>query len=116
MQKRSRKTEKRILQTALELFVRKGYHGTSIDEIMRKVGLTKGALYAHFASKGEIFEAVFIENSHRAVTALRSAGWPASYLGAHANTDPHITIGALQYGPTPAASGGGRRPRLWSLS
>lgn len=42
-----------------------------------------------------------------AQTALRSAGWPAAYLGAHANTDPHITIGALQYGPTPAASGGG---------
>lgn len=41
-----------------------------------------------------------------AQAALRSAGWPASYLGAHANTDPHITIGALQYGPTPAASGG----------
>jgi len=28
--------------------------------------------------------------------ALRSAGWPASYLGAA--TDPHITIGAVQYG------------------
>ena len=42
-----------------------------------------------------------------AQAALRSAGWPATYLGAHANTDPHITIGALQYGPTPAASGGG---------
>lgn len=51
-----------------------------------------------------------------AKTALRSAGWPSSYLGAHANSDPHITIGAMQYGPTPAASGGGRRPRLWSVS
>lgn len=40
-----------------------------------------------------------------AKAALRSAGWPASYLGAHANTDPHITIGPLQYGPAPAASG-----------
>lgn len=39
--------------------------------------------------------------------ALRSLGWPAAYLGAHANTDPHITIGPLQYGPTPAAAGGG---------
>lgn len=51
-----------------------------------------------------------------AQAALRSAGWPSSYLGAHANTDPHITIGALQYGPTPAASGGGgRRRRLWTF-
>ena len=40
-----------------------------------------------------------------AKAALRSAGWPAAYLGAHANTDPHVTIGALQYGP--AAPGGG---------
>jgi AcrR family transcriptional regulator len=68
MQKRSRETETRILQTALDLFVRKGYHGTSIDEIMRKVGLTKGALYAHFTSKGDLlariieeFETKFIE-------------------------------------------------------
>lgn len=47
-----------------------------------------------------------------AKTALRSLGWPASYLGAHANSDRHITIGAMQYGPTPGASGGGRRPRI----
>jgi hypothetical protein len=41
-----------------------------------------------------------------AKTALRSLGWPASYLGAHANTNPHVTIGPMQYGPTPAAGGG----------
>lgn len=39
-------------------------------------------------------------------TALRSLGWPSSYPGAHANTDAHITIGPLQYGP--AVAGGGR--------
>lgn len=44
---------------------------------------------------------------------LRSAGWPTSYLGAHANSNPHVTIGPVQYGPTP--TGGGRRPRLWSV-
>ena len=36
-------------------------------------------------------------------TALRGLGWPAAYLGAHANTDGHITIGPIQYGE---ASGG----------
>lgn len=40
------------------------------------------------------------------LAALRSAGWPASYLGAHANTKPNITIGALQYGPPPTGGGG----------
>jgi AcrR family transcriptional regulator len=34
--------------------VRKGYRGTSITDIMNKVGLTKGCLYAHFKSKGEL--------------------------------------------------------------
>ena len=47
-------TKRKIALAALELFVRKGYHGTSITDIMNKVGLTKGSLYAHFKSKGEI--------------------------------------------------------------
>jgi hypothetical protein len=45
-----------------------------------------------------------------AKTALRGVGWPAAYLGAHANTDGHITIGAVQYGEAEAATGGGVRP------
>jgi TetR/AcrR family transcriptional regulator, cholesterol catabolism regulator len=47
-------TQERIIQAALELFVRKGYHGTSISDIVDKVGLTKGSLYAHFESKGDV--------------------------------------------------------------
>ncbi len=65
--KYNKKTEKRILQAALTLFVSKGYHGTSINDIMTKVSLTKGALYAHFKSKStllfrllEEFETQFI--------------------------------------------------------
>jgi AcrR family transcriptional regulator len=52
--KRSDETEKKIIQAALEIFVRKSYHGTSVEEITQKVGLTKGALYSHFRSKGEL--------------------------------------------------------------
>jgi AcrR family transcriptional regulator len=52
--KRSDLTEKKIIQAALALFVRRGYHGTSINDITRQVGLTKGALYSHFSSKGEL--------------------------------------------------------------
>ena len=75
MQKRSKETEKRILNTALELFIRKGYHGTTIDDIMRNVGLTKGALYSHFDSKGNLlirilkeFEIQFIDEMIKRVT------------------------------------------------
>jgi len=52
--KRIQETEKKIIQAALELFVRNGYHGTSINDIVQKVGVTKGALYSHFTSKGEL--------------------------------------------------------------
>ncbi|MFA4973460.1 MAG: hypothetical protein WC683_12650 [bacterium] len=41
-----------------------------------------------------------------AQAALRDVGWPAAYLGAHANTDGHITIGPIQYG----TGGGGAGP------
>lgn len=67
--KRSNKTEKRIVQAALELFIRNGYHGTSINDITKKVGMTKGALYAHFGGKGDLllriiqeFNTQYIEN------------------------------------------------------
>lgn len=36
--------------------------------------------------------------------ALRAVGWPAAYLGAHANTDGHVTIGPIQYGEAEAAA------------
>lgn len=52
--KRNSETERKIIQAALQLFVRNGYHGTSISDITQKVGLTKGALYAHFSGKGEL--------------------------------------------------------------
>jgi AcrR family transcriptional regulator len=72
--RRSEETETKIVQSALALFVRKGYHGTSIHEITQKVGFTKGALYAHFNSKGELllriideFETLFIDQMIRTV-------------------------------------------------
>lgn len=53
--KRGDETEKKILDAALYLFVRKGYHGASINEITKRVGLTKGALYSHFSGKSDLF-------------------------------------------------------------
>lgn len=47
-------TRRKIVLAALDLFVRKGYHGSSITDIVNRVGLSKGSLYAHFKSKGEI--------------------------------------------------------------
>ena len=47
-------TRERILETALDLFIERGYDKTSLREIAEKVGVTKPALYYHFSSKEEI--------------------------------------------------------------
>lgn len=51
-------TRAQILQSALVCFAEKGYHQTSMDDIVAQSGLSKGALYWHFNSKKELFIAL----------------------------------------------------------
>ena len=51
-------TKERILETALTLFAQSGYLGTSMHDIAKELGITKGALYKHYASKQEILDAI----------------------------------------------------------
>jgi TetR/AcrR family transcriptional regulator of autoinduction and epiphytic fitness len=55
-------TRASILEGAHELFITQGYNGTSMRKIAQKAQIALGGIYNHFASKEEIFEAVFIEN------------------------------------------------------
>ncbi len=48
-----------ILQAALSCFGRKGYHASTMDDLVRASGLSKGSLYWHFRSKEEVFLALF---------------------------------------------------------
>jgi TetR/AcrR family transcriptional repressor of nem operon len=45
---------KRLVQTALKLFASRGYHNTSIADILRESGCTRGTLYHYFSSKKEL--------------------------------------------------------------
>lgn len=49
---------KLILDTALELFAEKGFHQTSISDITRKAGISKGLLYNYFESKDEVLKSI----------------------------------------------------------
>ena len=51
-------TKECILETALELFAEKGYLGTSMRDIAQRLGITKGALYKHYASKQDILDSI----------------------------------------------------------
>ncbi|MEG1144318.1 MAG: TetR/AcrR family transcriptional regulator [Clostridium sp.] len=51
-------TVRLILDESLKLFIKKGYENTSIQDIIDNLGgLSKGAIYHHFKSKEEIFDA-----------------------------------------------------------
>lgn len=52
------KTREQILQAALTCFADKGYHQTTMDDIVAESGLSKGALYWHFKGKQELFVAL----------------------------------------------------------
>ncbi len=52
-------TVERILSVSTRLFLEKGYDNTSLQDIINELeGLTKGAIYHHFKSKDDIFDAV----------------------------------------------------------
>lgn len=57
-------TKERILETALALFAQSGYLGTSMSDIAKQLGITKGALYKHYTSKQEILDRI-VERMNR---------------------------------------------------
>jgi AcrR family transcriptional regulator len=50
-----------ILIAARELFVKKGYEQTSVNDILKIVNIAKGTFYYYFASKGEVLEAIILD-------------------------------------------------------
>lgn len=55
---RQAQTRDQLIWAAMEVFTAKGFHGASLDEIARHAGFTKGAVYANFAGKDDLFLAV----------------------------------------------------------
>src|SRR5215472_14194377 len=59
-QRRVRLTQQVIVDTATELFARKGFGATSLDDIAEALGATKGALYYHIKNKEEILRLIYL--------------------------------------------------------
>jgi TetR/AcrR family transcriptional regulator, cholesterol catabolism regulator len=58
--KRARITQKAIEEIACELFPRKGFGATSLDDIAEALGATKGALFYHVKNKEEILRLIYL--------------------------------------------------------
>jgi AcrR family transcriptional regulator len=52
---RAQERRQQIMDAALNCFARKGYHKTTMDDIVAESGLSKGSLYWYFKSKDELF-------------------------------------------------------------
>jgi TetR/AcrR family transcriptional regulator, transcriptional repressor for nem operon len=73
-------TRERIVAAAFEQIHRHGYQGAGLDTILATAGVTKGALYHHFADKADLAHAV-IDEVIRGLTLKRWTGPLASYEG-----------------------------------
>ena len=63
-------TKATLLEAAAKVFARRGYEGASISEIVSEAGLTSGAVYAHYASKAELFNATLEAFAERDIDQL----------------------------------------------
>ena len=74
------------METAAELFARRGFHGVSVAEIGAACGISGPALYKHFAGKDEVLAEMLVSISERLLSEgtrrVSSAGSPAEALAA----------------------------------
>ena len=83
----------RILAIATEHFAKHGYSGTSLEQVVKDAGVTRGALYHHFADKHELFRLVChkmqTESAKKIIAAINSTSDPwEAFIGAvHATID-----------------------------
>src|SRR3954462_3395706 len=69
-----------ILDAAVRVFARKGYHATRVGDIAEEAGVAHGLIYHYFSSKEEVLETIFRETWSDlldAIHAVEASGEPA---------------------------------------
>ncbi len=72
-QPRSVERHQRILDAALRVFSRRGYHDASVDEIAGSSGTSKGGVYFHFPNKETIFLSLLDRSTSRLLEKIDAA-------------------------------------------
>ena len=80
---RQARTREELVDAADGLFTTKGFHATSVDAVADAAGYTKGAVYSNFASKEDLFFAVYARRVDRRVEEMEQtlAGGESAYEG-----------------------------------
>ena len=81
---RSASTRAKLVRAARTLFARHGYAAVGTEQIVRRAGVTRGALYHHFATKEDLFLAVYEQVEHdltaRLISLVSEAASPLEAL------------------------------------
>ena len=72
-QQRTEATKAKLLQAALRIFTRDGFEAARIDDIASEAGYTRGAFYAHFGSKEDLFFAMVEDQSNKHMQRIQKA-------------------------------------------
>jgi AcrR family transcriptional regulator len=91
---KAERTRRALVAAGRELFGGRGYAATSVEDVVRHAGVTKGALYHHFRDKDDLFHAV-VENVKGDVTSVVGA----AFLAAEAAPDSleSVTEGCMAF-------------------
>ena len=123
---RSASTRAKLLRAARVLFARSGYANVGTEEIVRRAGVTRGALYHQFPSKEDLFVAVYEQIEQElmdgAVELLEQGGGrcmrcaPGSDYFLEACRKPDVQQIVLSTGrPCSAGRAGARSPNATAL-
>jgi AcrR family transcriptional regulator len=109
----SAERKQQIYQAALACFSRKGYHQTTMDDIVAESGLSKGALYWYFKGKKELFLSLFNE-----LMAQFGAEWEsiAALEGVNATGRLRASLEFFRAGMEPMVPFFGVMMEAWALT
>ena len=80
-------TRAALIKTARGLFAKQGYASVPIEEIVRRAGVTRGALYHHFRDKAELLGAVADQLAGEVAEKVQQAAW------AQPRPEKHLEVG-----------------------
>jgi AcrR family transcriptional regulator len=87
-QQKTAATRRALLDAARRIFARDGFEACRIEEIAAAAGYTRGAFYAHFRAKEDLFFAIFEQEAGRRVDQMRRL--------LERSTGPHAKLAALR--------------------
>ena len=96
-----------ILDAALEVYVERGYKGTSMQAVADAAGVTKPVIYECFSNKDQLLLALLDREEHRLMAAV-SASLPSNIVSDHVEA-------VLAAGLTAFLAGAGQAPNSWRV-